>query len=129
LYSKGVGSVYKLEDCGASNCVGNIFVFKNDLYFDSDFTEGEEAGIEIGQCTVVSVDEGVSFYCVWSLKIEYDYKCDGDIFKAELALQGDGVNGQTNYYPITAAAGEFKYESGSVKSTPLASGFRYDILL
>ena len=125
-------SLFNLDDgCPNPTCVGTVFVFKTPIYFDQQLTE--EAGFTIGQCTVVSIqDNKEEFYCVWSFKIEYKDKCTGDDFEAEIGLQGFGPSGEVNDFLITAAAGEFEGESGSITSVPIdldAGLYEYHISL
>lgn len=94
-------------------CTGSVFTFKNTVYFDLHFEY--VAGFLVGYCTVVADHPDIEPYCVYTTVL--DYEVDHTPFKAEIAVAGGSIVGQTSTFLITAAAGEYEGEEGTLTTS------------
>jgi hypothetical protein len=107
-----------------TKCVGAVIPFKNELYLDHYFHY--LAGYSIGHCILVAEhpDEHYpddpykaipQYYCLFTTVLEYEDKDTKAICEGEIAFAGYGT--PFGDFLITAAAGEYAGEEGSVSVT------------
>jgi hypothetical protein len=102
-------------------CIGAVIPFKNDLYLDHYYHY--PAGYAIGHCILVAEhpdehypdDPIPQYYCLFTTVLEYKDKDTYATCEGEIAFAGYGT--PVGDFLITAAAGEYAGEEGSVSVT------------